>query len=71
MLAFECDHDDLLAPPPPPNAIRTLVLTDNAVLERDAHRMAITSCRPLSQLHALLRDPKDEQSFALQYRSGK
>ena len=25
---------------------------------------------PLWQLHALLRDPKDEQSFGLQYTSG-
>ena len=32
--------------------------------------MLTTSWRPLAQLHALLRDPNDEQAFALQYSSG-
>lgn len=68
--AFAADHDDLRTPPPKPQALRTLVLTDHAIVERDPQRMRTTCARPLSALHALLRDPFDEQAFALQYTSG-
>ena len=40
------------------------------IVERDTQRMVGVCWRPLSQLHAILRDPSDEQSFSLQYRSG-
>ena len=51
-------------------ASRTLVLTDSAVVERDPSRLSVACWRPLAQLHALLRDPSDEQAFQLQYTNG-
>ena len=40
------------------------------MVERDPTTMGVAARRPLSQLHALLRDPRDEQGFSLQYTSG-
>ena len=72
VLAFASDEDDLkpAAAAPKPTTMRTLILTDTAVVERDPTRLAVSCWRPLHQLHALLRDPSDEQSFELQYVSG-
>ena len=68
--AFYHDDDDLIEPLPHPSAQRTLVVTDAWVVERNQELLNVSSRRPLSQLHALLRDPRDEQSFGLQYKSG-
>ena len=70
VLAFACDDDDLRAPPPTPSTQRVLVLTDTAVAERDPLLNTVTCMRPLGSVHALLRDPADEQAFALQFKSG-
>jgi hypothetical protein len=61
-LSYELDEDDLRPISPRPSAKRDLILTDSAIVERDAERLVVTSARPLSQLHALLRDPLDEQA---------
>ena len=50
VIAFSSDYDDLRTPAPRPNAARTIILTDTAIVEKDPNRMLVTSCRPLAEV---------------------
>jgi DnaJ family protein C protein 13 len=49
---------------------RVLCLTETCIVERDPGTYSVVTCRPLSDVFALIRHPTEPQRFAIEYLSG-
>ncbi|XP_053386463.1 dnaJ homolog subfamily C member 13-like isoform X2 [Mercenaria mercenaria] len=49
---------------------RTLCLTETCLVERDPGTYNVTTCKPLCDIFAIIRDPENPQEFSIEYVKG-